>query len=68
MTLDAAAGVETAQKTYERLFGATKEQVEKASATAFKTYEDMSKFSKENLDAYCPTSAGLARIDRCARR
>jgi phasin family protein len=48
----ATSGIETAQKNYEKLFGSTKEQVEKASATAFKTYEDFSKFSKENVEAY----------------
>jgi phasin family protein len=53
MNMEAAtSGIETAQKNYEKLFGSTKEQVEKASATAFKTYEDFSKFSKENVEAY----------------
>jgi phasin family protein len=61
MTIDATAGVETAQKTVERLFGATKEQVEKASATAFKSYEELSKFSKENLDAYVAAGTTVAK-------
>jgi phasin family protein len=45
------AGADFAQKSYDRLVGASKEQIEKASATAFKGYEDIQKFSKENLDA-----------------
>ena len=61
MPLETTAGVEAAQKNYDRLFGATKEQVEKASATAFKTYEDLSKFSKENLDAYVAAGTTVAK-------
>jgi phasin family protein len=62
MSLEAAtSGIETAQKNYEKLFGSTKEQVEKASATAFKTYEDISKFSKENLDAYVAAGTTVAK-------
>lgn len=56
-----ASGAEFAQKNYDRLVGATKEQVEKASANAFKTYEDLSKFSKENLDAVVAASAIFAK-------
>jgi phasin family protein len=62
MNMEAAtSGIETAQKNYERLFGSTKEQVEKASTTAFKTYEDLSKFSKENLDAYVTAGTTVAK-------
>src|SRR3954463_3470102 len=62
MSLEAAtSGIETAQKNYEKLFGSTKEQVEKASVTAFKTYEDLSKFSKENLDAYVAAGSTVAK-------
>jgi len=57
----AITGAETAQKNYERLFSATKEQVEKASANALKTYEDLSKFSKENLDAYVTAGTTVAK-------
>jgi phasin family protein len=57
----AISGAESAQKNYERLFSATKEQVEKASASAFKTYEDLSKFSKENLDAYVAAGTTVAK-------
>jgi phasin family protein len=55
------ATAEAGQKNFERMFGATKEQVEKASATAFKTYEDMSKFSKENMDAYVAAATTVAK-------
>ena len=37
---------------YDKIFGVGEEQVEKASATAFKTYEEFSKLGKDNLDAY----------------
>lgn len=56
-----ASGAEFAQKNYDRLVGTTKEQVEKASATAFKSYEDLSKFSKENLDAVVAASTIFAK-------
>lgn len=55
------AGADFAQKNYERFVGASKEQVEKASASAFKTYEDLSKFSKENLDAVVAASTIFAK-------
>jgi phasin family protein len=61
-TVDAfSAGAEATQKNYERLFGATKEQLEKASVTAFKSYEDLSKFSKENVDAYVTAATTMAK-------
>jgi phasin family protein len=63
MTIDnaATAGAEAAHKNYERFFSATKEQVEKASASAFKSYEDLSKFSKENLEAYVTAGTTVAK-------
>jgi len=61
MTIDTSTGAEAAQKHYERFLGATKEQVEKASANALKTYEDLSKFSKENLDAYVAAGTTVAK-------
>src|SRR5258708_17881671 len=57
----AIAGEESGKKNYERMFSATKEQVEKASASAFKTYEDLSKFSKENLEAYVAAGTTVAK-------
>src|SRR5258708_9502762 len=56
-----SAGAESGQKNCERMFRATKEQVEKASASAFKTYEDLSKFSKENLEAYVAAGTTVAK-------
>jgi phasin family protein len=63
MSIDtvATAGAEAAQKNYERFFSATKEQAEKMSAGAFKTYEDLSKFSKDNLDAYVAAGTTVAK-------
>lgn len=62
MTLkNITSGVDTAQTHYAHLLGSTKEQVEKASATAFKAYEDLSKFSKENLDAYVAATSAVAK-------
>lgn len=61
----AASGVDFAQKNYERLFGAgfgaSKEQFEKVGTTAFKTYEDLTKFSKENMDAYVVAATTFAK-------
>lgn len=54
-------GAEAAYKNYERLFAATREQAEKASASAFKTCEDLSKFSKENLDACVAAGTTVAK-------
>lgn len=62
MTINtAAAGLETAPKSYERLLDSAKARVEKASATAFKTYEDLSKFSQENLEAYAAAGTTVAK-------
>ncbi|MBI3707746.1 MAG: phasin family protein [Proteobacteria bacterium] len=49
-------GAEFMQKGYDRMIGSTKDQVEKASATAFKAYEELSKFQKDTLDAYSTAS------------
>ena len=54
-------GADFAQKSYDRVLGATKEQVEKASVQAFKTYEEISKLSKENLEAYVAASSVVAK-------
>lgn len=60
MSIDTSTAADT-QKHYERFLGATKEQVEKASVNALKTYEDLSKFSKENLDAYVAAGTTVAK-------
>jgi len=36
---------------FEKFFASSKEQMEKFSVSGFKSYEEFSKFSKENLDA-----------------
>jgi phasin family protein len=56
-----AAGTDFAQKGYDRMLGAAREQMEKASVNAFKSYEDISKFSKENFDAYVAASTAMAK-------
>ena len=54
-------GAQLAQQNYEKIFGATRERVEKASQTAFKTAEELQKLSKENLDAYVQASTIVAK-------
>jgi phasin family protein len=46
---------------YDKLFGSSKEQMEKFSANAFKAYEDLSAFSKGNYDAYVTASTIMAK-------
>lgn len=62
-TIDEAAaqGAEYAQKNYDQFVGATREQLEKASANAFKAYEELSQFQKDNYAAYVTASAILAK-------
>jgi len=54
-------GAQLAQQNYEKIFGATRERVEKASQTAFKAVEDLQKLSKENLEAYVQASTIVAK-------
>jgi phasin family protein len=54
-------GAQLAQQNYEKIFGATRERVEKASQTAFKAVEDLQKLSKENLEAYVQASTIFAK-------
>jgi phasin family protein len=56
-----AEGAQLAQQNYEKIFGATRERVEKASQTAFKTVEEMQKLSKDNLEAYVQASTIVAK-------
>jgi phasin family protein len=56
-----ASGADLARRNYEHIFGATQEQAAKASATMLKAYEDLSKFSRESLDAYVAAGTALAR-------
>jgi len=46
---------------YDKVLGATKDQVEKASQQAFKSYEELSKLGKENLDAYVAATTIYAK-------
>jgi phasin family protein len=54
-------GAQLAQQNYEKIFGATRERVEKASQTAFKAAEDFQKLSKENIEAYVQASTIVAK-------
>ena len=54
-------GAQLAQQNYEKIFGATRERVEKASQTAFKSVEELQKLSKENLEAYVQASTIFAK-------
>lgn len=56
-----AKGTEFVQKGYDQVLGATREQFEKASVSAFKAYEDFSKFQKDNYDAYVAASSIFAK-------
>lgn len=57
----AVKGTEFVQKGYDQVLGATREQLEKASASAFKVYEEVSKFQKDNYDAYLAASSIFAK-------
>src|SRR5262245_17849100 len=48
--MDASTTIQTAQQTYDKLLGTSREHVEKANQTMMKTAEEMQKLSKENLD------------------
>jgi len=57
----AAKGTDFVQKGYDQMLGATREQLEKASVSAFKAYEEFSKFQKDNYDAYLAASTIFAK-------
>jgi len=52
-TIEAAvkAGTEAMGKGYEQAYAMTKEQFEKANELAFKSYDDLADFGKENIEA-----------------
>jgi phasin family protein len=54
-------GTDFIQKGYDQVLGATREQLEKASVSAFKAYEEFSKFQKDNYDAYLAASTIFAK-------
>lgn len=62
-TVEAAvkAGAEAMTRGYERAVEMTREQVDKASTFAFKGYDDMASFNRENLDAVVETSNIVAK-------
>lgn len=58
------AGTDAAQQNYEKAVAVTREQVEaaaKASSDAFKSYEDIVSFQKDNLDAVVKSSDILVK-------
>lgn len=57
----AAKGTDFIQKGYDQVLGASREQFEKASVSAFKAYEELSKFHKDNYDAYLAASSIFAK-------
>ena len=57
----AAKGTDFVQKGYDQVLGASREHFEKASVSAFKAYEELSKFHKDNYDAYLAASSIFAK-------
>ena len=62
-TVEAAVqnGTETAAKNYEKAVAYTKDNIEKASTMAFKSYDEAADFNRETLDAFVATSNVLAK-------
>jgi len=56
-----AKTTEFAQKGYDQFLGTTREQIEKASVSAFKAYEEFAKFQKDNYEAYVAASTIFAK-------
>ena len=54
-------GTEAATKNYEQAIAMTKEQVEKASQSMFKSYDEMTEISKENVDAVVAFNTKIAK-------
>lgn len=57
----AAHGADYARKSYDQFAGVTREQLEKASAGAFKAYQELSQFQKDNYEAYVKASTIFAK-------
>lgn len=55
------AGTQAAVRSYEQAFALTQEQVEKASSTVFQRYDDVSRLSKDNLEACVQSSEVVAK-------
>ncbi len=54
-------GTEVATKNYEKAVAMTQEQFEKATTAAFASYDEMSTFGKENIDAVVKASTVLVK-------
>jgi phasin family protein len=54
-------GTEVATKNYEKAIAATQEQFEKATSVAFASYDEMTSFGKENIDAVVKSSTMLVK-------
>ncbi|WP_340117326.1 phasin family protein [Pelagibius sp. 7325] len=55
------AGSQAATKGYEQAIALAQEQVEKASETLFKRYDDFAGLGKDNVDAYVRSTAALTK-------
>jgi len=55
------AGSQATTKSYEQAFAMAQEQVEKASAKVFESYDDFASFGKESVDAYVASSTVLTK-------
>lgn len=55
------AGTQAATKGYEQAIALAQEQVEKASETIFKRYDEIAGLGKDNVDAYVRSTAALTK-------
>ena len=55
------AGTQAATKGYEQAIAIAQEQVEKASESLFKRYDEVASFGKENVDAYVLSGTLIAK-------
>ncbi len=55
------AGTQAASKGYEQAVAMAQEQVEKASSTLFKGYDEVASLGKESVDAYVASTSVLAK-------
>jgi phasin family protein len=56
-----AKTTEFAQKGYDNVLGATREQLETVSVSTFKAFEEFSKFQKDNYEAFVAASTIFAK-------
>ena len=55
------AGTQAASKSYEQAVAMAQEQVEKASTSMFKGYDEVATLGKQNVDAYVESSTVFAK-------